>query len=241
TGSRGSGPLPTCRHRQSSSKSFNPTSILFRRSQKRLASKRNSEKISNKRNEMADQFKVLVICGLLRKGSSNAALTRALPGLAPSGMKFVTAPAIETLPLYNADMQEASGFPGPAQDLAAAIRAAEGVLFVTPEYNWSMPGGLKNAIDWVSRMKEQPFEGKPVAIQSCSQGPLGGARMQYHGRMSRPFLKAHIFGTPEVFVGNAATKFSKDTLELTDQGTKDAVKAQLATFAKYIGRFKAGA
>ena len=190
---------------------------------------------------MADQFNVLVICGSLRKGSYNAALTRVLPGLAPPGMKIVMAPAFETLPLYNADMQEASGFPGPAQDLATVIRAADGVLFVTPEYNWSMPGGLKNAIDWVSRMKEQPFEGKPVAIQSCSQGPLGGARMQYHWRMSMTFLKAFIFGTPEVFVGNAAAKFNKDTLELTDQGTKDAVKAQLTAFAKFIGRVKAGA
>ena len=72
---------------------------------------------------MADQFNVLVICGSLRKGSYNAALTRALPGLAPPGMKFVTAPALETLPLYNADMQETSGFPAPAQDLATAIRS----------------------------------------------------------------------------------------------------------------------
>src|SRR5450631_4950594 len=122
---------------------------------------------------MADQ-KVLVICGSLRKGSFNAALARALPALAPEGMKLITAPPIETFPLYNADVQDASGFPGPAEDLAAAIRAADGVLFVSPEYNWSMPGVLKNAIDWVSRMKEQPFKEKPVAIQSCSQGPLAG-------------------------------------------------------------------
>ena len=190
---------------------------------------------------MADQFNVLVICGSLRRGSYNAALTRALPGLAPPGMKLVTAPPFETLPLYNADIQEASGFPPAAQDLATAVRAADAVLFVTPEYNWSMPGGLKNAIDWVSRMKEQPFEAKPVAIQSCSQGPLGGARMQYHWRMTMTFLKAHIFGTPEVFVGSAAGKFNKETLELTDQGTKDAVKAQLAAFAKFISRLKTGA
>jgi chromate reductase, NAD(P)H dehydrogenase (quinone) len=187
---------------------------------------------------MADQFNVLVVCGSLRKGSYNAALARALPGLAPPEIKFVTAPPFGTLPLYNADIQEASGFPGPAEDLAAAIRAADGVLFVTPEYNWSMPGGLKNAIDWVSRMKDQPFEGKPVAIQSCSQGPLGGARMQYHWRMSMTFLKAFIFGTPEVFVGNAASKFDKTSLELTDQGTKDAVKAQLTAFAKFIAKMK---
>jgi chromate reductase len=189
----------------------------------------------------SDKFNVLVICGSLRKRSYNAALTRALPDLAPPDMKFVTAPPLETLPLYNADIQEASGFPGPAEDLASAIRAADGVLFVSPEYNWSMPGGLKNAIDWVSRMKDQPFEGKPVAIQSCSQGPLGGARMQYHWRMSMIFLKAFIFGTPEVFVGNSASKFDKETLALTDQGTKDAVKAQLAAFAKFINRMKVSA
>ena len=124
---------------------------------------------------MADQLNVLVICGSLRKGSYNAALTRALPALVPPEMKLIAAPSFATLPLYNADTQEASGFPGPANDLAVAIRSADGVLFVTPEYNWSMPGGLKNAIDWVSRIKDQPFEGKPVAIQSCSQGPLGGA------------------------------------------------------------------
>src|ERR1700686_539215 len=168
---------------------------------------------------MADQLNVLVICGSLRKGSYNAALTRALPALAPPEMKLITAPPFDTLPLYNEDVQNTSGFPGPAMDLAAAIRTADGVLFVTPEYNWSMPGGLKNAIDWVSRMKEQPFEGKPVAIQSCSQGPLGGARMQYHWRMSMTFLKAFIFGIPEVFVGSAATKFDKETLALTDQPT----------------------
>jgi len=187
---------------------------------------------------MAEEVKVLVICGSLRKRSYNAALTRALPELAPQEMKLTTAPPFETLPLYNEDLQNTSGFPGPANDLAAAIRSADGVLFVTPEYNWSMPGGLKNAIDWVSRMKEQPFEGKPVAIQSCSQGPLGGGRMQYHWRMSMTFLKAYIFGTPEVFVGSAAGKFDKETLELNDQPTKDAVKMQLAAFAKFIAKMK---
>ena len=187
---------------------------------------------------MADQFKVLVICGSLRKGSYNAALTRALPDLAPPEMKLITAPSFAAFPFYNADDQDASGFPAPVSEFAEAIRAADGVLFVTPEYNWSMPGVLKNAIDWLSRLKEQPFKEKPVAIQSASQGPLGGARMQYHWRMSMTFLGAFIYGTPEVFVGLAATKFDKDTLELKDQPTKDAVKAQLAAFAKYIERMK---
>jgi chromate reductase len=188
---------------------------------------------------MADKVNVLVICGSLRKGSYNAALTRALPGLAPPEMNLINAPTLEAFPLYNADIQDTAGFPGPANDLATAIRGVDGVLFVTPEYNWSMSGVLKNAIDWVSRMKDQPFEGKAVAIQSCSQGPLGGARMQYHWRMTMTFLKAHIFGTPEVFVGMAQTKFDKDTLALTDQPTKDAIKLQLAAFAKYVAKVKA--
>jgi chromate reductase len=189
---------------------------------------------------MADTMNVLVICGSLRKGSFNAALTRALPELTPPGMTLVTAPTYENFPLYNADIQ-APGSRGPANDLAAAVRNADAVLFVTPEYNWSMPGPLKNAIDWVSRIKDQPFKEKPVAIQSCSQGPLGGARMQYHWRMSMTFLGAYIFGTPEVFVGLAQTKFDKDTLELKDQATKDVIKTQLAAFGKYITRMKAAA
>ena len=187
---------------------------------------------------MAEQLKVLVICGSLRKGSYNAALTRVLPDLAPPEMKLISSPPIGGFPLYNADVQEAAGFPAPAVALADAVRQADAVLFVTPEYNWSMPGVLKNAIDWVSRMKDQPFKDKPVAIQSCSQGPLGGARMQYHWRMSMTFLGAYIFGTPEIFVGNAASKFDKETLALTDQPTRDIVKTQLAAFAKFIVRMQ---
>jgi chromate reductase len=187
---------------------------------------------------MADKLNVLIICGSLRKKSYNAALTRALPELAPPELNLIMAPSIGGFPLYNADVQEGSGFPAPANELAAAIKAADGVLFVTPEYNWSMPGVLKNAIDWVSRMPDQPFKEKPVAIQSCSQGPLGGARMQYHWRMSMTFLAAFIFGTPEIFIGVAQNKFDKETLALTDQPTRDIVKQQLAAFAKFIARVR---
>ena len=128
---------------------------------------------------MADQ-KVLVICGSLRKGSYNAALARALPALAPEGMKLIMAPPIGTFPLYNADIQEASGFPPDAEDLATAIRGADAVLFVTPEYNWSMPGVLKNAIDWVARVRERgdpayaAFKGRVFAIASASPEAGGG-------------------------------------------------------------------
>ena len=131
-----------------------------------------------------------------------------------------------------------TGIETSVNDLADAIRAADGVLIVTPEYNWSIPGVLKNAIDWVSRLEEQPFKDKPVAIQSASQGPLGGARMQYHLRMALTFSDALLFGRPEIFVGLAATKFDKDTLELKDQPTKDVIKMQIAAFAKFIAKMK---
>ncbi len=185
---------------------------------------------------MAD-LNILVICGSLRKGSYNAALARALPELAPPGMNFNSAPAFDTLPMYNSDVQEGSGFPPAAEDLAAAIRSADGVVIVSPEYNWTIPGALKNAIDWVSRMKEQPFKEKAVAIQSCSQGPLGGSRMQYHMRMSLTYLNAFTFGTPEVIVSMAQTKFDKN-LKLTDETTRNFVKQQLSGFAKFIERVR---
>jgi chromate reductase len=187
---------------------------------------------------MAEQLKVLVICGSLRKGSYNAALARALPELAPPSMTFTPSPAFDVMPMYNSDIQEASGFPPAAEDLAAAIRAADGVVIVSPEYNWTIPGALKNAIDWVSRMKDQPFKEKPVAIQSCSQGPLGGSRMQYHMRMALTYLNAFTFGTPEVIVATAQTKFDKD-MKLTDETTRNFVKQQLAGFAKFIERVRA--
>lgn len=186
---------------------------------------------------MAD-LNILVICGSLRKESYNAALARALPELAPPGMNFKSAPAYDAMPMYNSDIQQASGFPPAAEELAAAIRAADGVIIVSPEYNWTIPGALKNAIDWVSRMKEQPFKEKPVAIQSCSMGPLGGSRMQYHMRMSMTYLNAFTFGTPEVIVGAAQTKFDKD-MKLTDETTRNFVQQQLAGFAKFIERVRA--
>jgi len=182
---------------------------------------------------------VVTICGSLRKKSYNAALTRALPALAPSNMTIKNAPPFETIPFYNADIQEASGFPGPVEDLATAVRAADGVIIVTPEYNWTIPGALKNALDWVSRLKDQPFKDKPVAIQSASQGPLGGARMQYHLRMALTYMNSFVFGTPEIFVGMAQNKFDKETLELKDEPTKAIIKQQLEGFAKFIERVRA--
>ena len=182
------------------------------------------------------QLDVLVICGSLRKGSYNAALARTLPGLTPAGIKLRSAPSFEKLPIYNFDLQQSGGFPAEANAWADAVRSADGVIVVSPEYNWSIPGGLKNAIDWVSRMKEQPFKDKPVALQSASGALLGGSRMQYHLRQCLISIDALIFGRPEVIVTFAPQKFDEQTLELKDQTTRDMIKLQLASFAKFIER-----
>ena len=185
---------------------------------------------------MTDTLNVITICGSLRKASYNAALARALPALAPAGLSLKPAPAWDKIPIYNADNQNSTGFPADVTAWADAIRAADGVIIVSPEYNWSIPGGLKNAIDWVSRLKEVPFKDKPIALQSCSGGLLGGARMQYHLRMALTTLDAFLFGKPEVLVNFSAKKFDEKTLALTDQPTIDTVKDQLAGFEKFIRR-----
>ena len=179
-------------------------------------------------------LRVISICGSLRKGSFNAALQRVLPELAPAGMRIEAISGIGDIPLYNADVQ-ANGFPKPVTDVADTIRKADGVIICSPEYNYSIPGVLKNAIDWLSRLKDQPFAGKPILLQSASGGALGGARMQYHLRQVMVFVEALTFNRPEVFVGAAPTKFDAD-LKLTDQASRDIIKQQLAGFEAFIRR-----
>ncbi len=183
-----------------------------------------------------NQLNVIVICGSLRKASYNAALARTLPALAPPGMAVKAAPGWDKMAVYNHDLHADGKFPAEVTAWGDAIRSADGVIIVSPEYNWSIPGGLKNAIDWVSRFKEVPFKEKPVALQSCAGGALGGARMQYHLRQSLTAIDALIFGKPEIFVSFSAKKFDEKTLELTDQPTVDIVKQQLASFEKFIRR-----
>jgi chromate reductase, NAD(P)H dehydrogenase (quinone) len=186
---------------------------------------------------MADKiFNVVCICGSLRKGSYNRMVMNALPALAPPNLKLSEAPPFAEFPLYNADMQEASGIPPAVQKLAEAIRGADGVIFNSPEYNFSMPGGMKNAIDWVSRVPNQPFAGKPVALQSAANGSLGGGRMQYDLRRSMIFLDAMTLNKPEIFIGNCSQKIDAKTGQITDQQTVGFIQQQLAAFAKFIER-----
>lgn len=172
----------------------------------------------------------VTLLGSLRKGSFNAAIARALPSLAPEGVSISALGSVGDFPLYDADIQ-ANGFPAPVQAMGEQIKAADGVIIVMPEYNYSVPGVLKNALDWLSRLSPQPFVGKPVAIQSASPGALGGARAQYHLRQSLVFLDAVVLNKPEVTVGQVATKVDATTLELTDAATKDFIAGQLKAFA----------
>ena len=179
-------------------------------------------------------LKIGTLVGSLRQGSYNAAIARALPALAPTGMTISALPAIATFPLYDADLQ-AKGFPGPVTALADAIRGCHGVIIVSPEYNYSVPGVLKNAIDWVSRVPDQPFANKPVCLQSASMGPLGGARMQYHLRQIFVFLDAQMFNRPEVMVGLAQNKIDAAGT-ITDKATSDFIAGQLKAFAEFVRR-----
>jgi chromate reductase len=179
---------------------------------------------------------IVAICGSLRKGSYNRMLMQALPSLAPAGMSIKEAPSFAEFPLYNADIQNSTGFPAAVRTLADAIRGADGVVFCTPEYNFSVPGALKNAIDWVSRLPDQPFAGKPVAIQSASPGPLGGGRVQYELRRTMVFLDAFTLNKPEIFVGSCASKIDDKTGEVKDETTRGLLKQQLEAFAKFVER-----
>jgi chromate reductase len=179
------------------------------------------------------QTRIAVIVGSLRKDSYNQKLALALAHLAPSDFTFEHL-RIDDLPLYN---QDDDGNQAPSvKRLKTEIAAAQGLLFVTPEYNRSIPGGLKNAIDWVSRLQNQPFAGKPVALQSASPGPVGGARVQYDMRKAMTFLDAHTLNKPEIFIGNCASKLDEATGEIKDETTRGFIKQQLASFVTYIAR-----
>src|SRR5262249_44276707 len=121
-------------------------------------------------------------------------------------MKLRPAPPFETFPIYNFDIQNSSGFPADVNTWADAIRSAVGLIIGSPDSSGSLPGGMKNEIDWVPRIKAQPFKAKPVALQSAAGGILGGSRIQYHLRQSLTSVDVILFGRPEVIVTFAPQK-----------------------------------
>jgi chromate reductase len=184
----------------------------------------------------AKGINVLAICGSLRAGSYNRAALRTAIELKPPGMAIETAD-IGSIPLYNEDVR-AQGFPPPVETLRRQIAAADALLFVTPEYNYSIPGVLKNAIDWASRPPDQPFAGKPVAIMGAGAGMAGTARAQYDLRRCCVFLDMHPINKPEVLIGQAQTKFDAEG-RLTDEAACGFIRdllVALEQWTRQIGR-----
>jgi chromate reductase, NAD(P)H dehydrogenase (quinone) len=183
---------------------------------------------------MSGEIRVLGISGSLRRGSYNSAALRAAQGLAPAGMRIETA-EIGAFPLYNDDERVAHGYPPAVAAFRRQIAEADALLFVTPEYNYSMPGVLKNAIDWGSRPPDQPFNGMPVAIMGAATGMLGSARAQYHLRQSLVFLNAFPLNKPEVMISMAASKFD-EAGNLTDEATRGFIRQLLESLADWTRR-----
>jgi chromate reductase, NAD(P)H dehydrogenase (quinone) len=163
---------------------------------------------------MSEPIKLVAFCGSLRKASFNRMALNAFIERLPAG---TSAQIIEIdWPLYNADIQ-AQGFPDKVQAAQKAMVEADGLVLVTPEYNYGPSGVLKNAIDWLSRMTPQPFAAKPIAMFGASGGVLGTARAQYQLRQIMVFLDGRPVNKPEVMIGAAQTRFADG--KLIDEAT----------------------
>ncbi len=176
-------------------------------------------------------MRILALSGSLRKQSYNTALVHAARKAAPKDM-VVEIGDLASIPPYDADVQE-RGVPAAVEQLASAIREADGIMIATPEYNYSIPGVLKNAIDWISRVDPQPFDGKPIAVMGASMGNLGTVRAQYHLRQVFVFLNGLVMNRPEVFVGAAHEKFDTDG-NLVDDETAAFLSEFLQQFARWV-------
>jgi len=179
---------------------------------------------------VADPISVLGFAGSLRQGSYNKAALRAAVELAPAGMTIETFDLAPIQP-YNEDVKQ-RGFPPPEQELRERIRAADALLIVTPEYNRGVPGVLKNAIDWVSRPPDQPFNGKPTAILGASPGMIGTAVAQYDLRRCLGVLNALVMNTPSVMIGQASEKFDEQG-RLTDEPTREMISKVLQSLVDW--------
>ena len=182
---------------------------------------------------MANKTSLLGFAGSLRKGSYNKSLISAAVGLLPEDATLEIFD-LEGIPPFNQDLENAP--PQKVVEFKSRIRACDALVISTPEHNYSVPGVLKNAIDWASRpYGDNAFDGKPVAIMSASIGMLGGARAQYHLRQMFIFLNMYPLNAPEVMVANAAQKFGPDG-KLLDEKGRELVRALLKGLVEWTRR-----
>lgn len=184
---------------------------------------------------MPETVRILGVAGSLRRGSLNRALLRAAQELAPEGLVLEAFDLID-VPLYNGDV-EAQGDPPGVAAFKAAIRAADGVLFVTPEYNHGVPGVMKNALDWASRpAQDAALNGKPVGLIGASPGMTGSARGQSQLRQAFEFTNSFCMPQPELLVARAHEKFGPGG-ELTDETTAKYLTRYLTALLGWVRRF----
>jgi len=184
---------------------------------------------------MPQLITILGFAGSLRKNSYNKSLLRAAMDLVPKDAKLEIFD-IEGIPLFNQDLE--TRMPEKVKEFKAKIRAADAILIATPEYNYSIPGVLKNAIDWASRpYGDNSFEGKPVAIMGASLGMIGTARAQYHLRQICVFLNMHPINKPEVFVTFAHEKFDEKG-RLKDEETREIIRELLQSLITWTRKLK---
>jgi chromate reductase len=176
---------------------------------------------------------LLGISGSLRKNSLNTAALHACQDLLPAGVTLSLFD-IAAIPLYNEDVRE-QGFPPAVQQLREQIAAADALIFATPEYNYSIPGVLKNAIDWASRPPEQPFENKPIALIGATPGGFGTSRSQYHLRQVFIYLNGLLLNRPEVMISSAPSKFDAQG-QLIDPATAEQLRKMLLALVAWSQR-----
>jgi chromate reductase, NAD(P)H dehydrogenase (quinone) len=199
-----------------------------------LSDERQHSKLGEK---IVANIKILGIAGSLRKGSFNRLALKAAQGLAPAGASLDTV-ELPDLPGFNQDLEKTP--PAAVTELKAKIRAADAILLVTPEYNYSVPGVLKNVIDWCARpYGDSAWKGKPVAIMGASPGVLGTARAQYHLRQTLVFLDMPAVNQPEVMIAGVAAKFDPAG-NLTDDVAKKLIGQLLANLCELAKRYGAG-
>lgn len=178
---------------------------------------------------------ILGFAGSLRSGSYNKMLLKTAQELSPENVKIEIFD-LEGIPIFNQDLENKPN--DKLKIFKEKIKAADGLLIVTPEYNYSVPGVLKNAIDAVSRpYGTNPFEEKPIGIMGASIGMIGSARAQYHLRQSMVFLNAYIMNRPEIMVSFAENKFDQ-TGSLVDEITRQKVKEFMAALLQWVIKFK---
>jgi chromate reductase, NAD(P)H dehydrogenase (quinone) len=180
-------------------------------------------------------FAILGIPGSLRKASFNRHALVAAQALVPAGATLEIF-ELEGIPPFNQDEERQP--PARVTELKAKVRAADAILFATPEYNYSIPGVLKNAIDWASRpYGDSAWQGKPVAVMGASIGILGTARAQYHLRQCFVFLNMYPVNQPEVMIGGSAQRFNERG-ELTDETSKELIRKLLAELMAWAKRLR---